>query len=46
MYIPQRFILGPFFFLIHINNLYSNLVALVIKQSYVYTHVCSYISEN
>ena len=43
--VPQRFILGPLFFLIHINNLSNNIVALAIKQSYVHTHVCSYISE-
>ena len=42
---PQRFILGPLFFLIHINNLPNKIVALAIKQSYVHTHVCSYISE-
>ena len=45
MYIPQRFILGPLFFLVHINNLSNNIVALAIKQSYVHTHVCLYISE-
>ena len=38
-------ILGPLFFLIHINNLPNNIVALAIKQSYVHVHVCSYISE-
>ena len=43
--VPQRFILGPLFFLIHINNLSNNIVALAIKQSYVHTHVCPYISE-
>ena len=43
--VPQRFILGPLFFLIHINNLSNNIVALAIKHSYVHTHVCSYISE-
>ena len=43
--IPQRFTLGPLFFLIHINNLSNDIVALAIKQSYVHAHVCSNISE-
>ena len=43
--VPQRLILGPLFFLNHINNLSNNIAALAIKQSYVYTNVCSYISE-
>ena len=43
--VPQRFILGPLFFLIHINNLSNAMVLLGIKQSYVHAHVCSYISE-
>ena len=43
--VPQRFTLAPLFFLIHINNLSNNIVALNIKQSYVHTHVCSNISE-
>ena len=42
---PQTFILGPLFFLIHVNDLSSNIVALAIKQSYVHAHVCPYISE-
>ena len=40
--VPQRFILGPVFFLIHINNLSNNIVALAIKQlcrySYFFIH--------
>ena len=43
--VPQRFILGTLFFLIHINNLSNNMIALAIKQSYAHTHACSYISE-
>ena len=43
--VPQRLILGPLFFLNHINNLCNNIAALAIKQSYVYANVCSYISE-
>ena len=43
--VPQRFILDPLFFLIHINNLSNNIIALAIKQSYVYAHVCSFIKE-
>ena len=39
--VPQRFILGPLFFLIHINNLSNDIVALAIKRSYVHNHVCS-----
>ena len=44
--VPQGFILGPLLFLIHINKLSNDIVALAIKQSYLYAHVCSYISEN
>ena len=36
--VPQRFILGPLFFLIHINNLSNDIVALAIKQRYVHVH--------
>ena len=43
--VPQRFILGPLFFLIHINNLSNDIVALAFKQSYVHAHAYSYISE-
>ena len=43
--LPQRFILGPLFILIQINNVPNDIVALAIKQSYVHAHVCSYISE-
>ena len=31
--VSQRFILGPLFFLIHINSLSNDIVALAIKQS-------------
>ena len=43
--ILKRFTLGPLFFLIHINNLSNDIVALAIKQNYVHAHVCSNISE-
>ena len=43
--VSQRSILGPLFFLIHINNLSNNIVALAIKQRDVDVHVCSYIHE-
>ena len=43
--VSQRFILGPRFFLIHINNLSNDIVVLAIKQSQVHAHVCSYINE-
>ena len=42
--VPERSILGPLFFLIHINNLSNDILALAIKQRYVHVHVCSYIS--
>ena len=41
--VPQRSILGPLFFLIPINKLSVDIVALAIKQRYVHAHVCSYI---
>ena len=40
----HRSILGPVFFLIHINNLSNDIVALAIKESYLHADVCSYIS--
>ena len=44
--LPQRYILGLLFFLIHINNLSNDIVvALVIKQKYVDVNACSYIHE-
>ena len=42
--VSQRSILGPLFFLIHINNLSNNIVALAIKQCYLHADACSYIS--
>ena len=38
--VPQRSILRPLFFLIHINNVSNDIVALAIKQRYVYAHIC------
>ena len=43
MYLPQRLSLGPLFFLIHIDNLSSDIVSLV-KQKYVPACVCAYVS--
>ena len=42
--VSQRSILGPLFFLIHINNLSNNIVALAIKQCNLHADACSYIS--
>ena len=36
--VPQRPMLGPLFFLIHINNLSNDRVALAIKQRYIHVH--------
>ena len=41
----KKYILGPLFFLIHINNLSIDIVALAIKQRNVDLRVCSYIHE-
>ena len=37
--VPQRSILGPLFFPIHINNLSNDIVAIATKQRYVYAHI-------
>ena len=42
--VPQRYILSPLF-LIHINNLSNDIVALDVKQRYADVQVCSYIHE-
>ena len=36
--VPQKSMLGALFFLIHINNLSNDIVALAIKQRYVHVH--------
>ena len=36
--VPQRSSLGPFLFLIHIDNLSNDIVALAIKQRYGHAH--------
>ena len=36
--VPQRPMLGPLFFLIHINNLSNDIIALAIKQRYIHVH--------
>ena len=36
--VPKRSMLGPLFFLIHINNISNDIVALAIKQRYVHVY--------